>query len=78
MPTVLRAGQFRFFFYAGDLIEPPYVHVELDNRTAKIWLDPVRLQRNNGFRRNEINRIIDIVDEYRDHFMISWNNYFND
>ena len=78
MPTVLRTGPFRFFFYAGDRVEPPHVHVERDNSTAKIWLDPVRLQRSNSFRRNEINRIIGIVEENQDQFMDSWNNYFND
>ena len=78
MPTVLRTGPFRFFFYAGDRVEPPHVHVERDVSTAKIWLDPVRLQRSNGFRRNEINRIIEIVEENRDQFLSSWDNYFND
>jgi hypothetical protein len=44
MPTVLRAGPYRFFFYAGDREEPPHVHVERDEKVAKFWLDPVRLQ----------------------------------
>ena len=43
MPTVLRVGPFRFFFYAGDGGEPPHVHVERDEGEAKFWLDPVRL-----------------------------------
>jgi len=30
--------------------EPPHVHVERENSVAKIWLDPVRLERNIGFR----------------------------
>lgn len=78
MPTVLRSGPFRFFYYAGDRVEPPHVHVERDDNTAKIWLDPVRLQRSNGFRRNEINRILEIVDESREKFLSSWDTYFND
>jgi hypothetical protein len=28
MPTVLRSGPFRVFFYAGDGGEPPHVHIE--------------------------------------------------
>ncbi|MFH1436112.1 MAG: DUF4160 domain-containing protein [Pseudomonadota bacterium] len=43
MPTVLRVGSYRFFFYAGDRDEPPHVHIERDDRIAKLWLDPVRL-----------------------------------
>ncbi|PKB68228.1 MAG: hypothetical protein BZY81_02635 [SAR202 cluster bacterium Io17-Chloro-G4] len=80
MPTVLRTGPFRFFFYAGDRLEPPHVHVERDSNTAKIWLDPVRLQRSNGFRRNEINRInriIDIVEENLERLLNRWDVYFN-
>jgi Domain of unknown function (DUF4160) len=53
MPTVLRIGPYRFFFYAGDRQEPPHIHVEREDNTAKFWLDPVRLQQSRGFRRNE-------------------------
>jgi len=28
MPTVLRAGPYRFFFYASDRPEPPHIRVE--------------------------------------------------
>jgi hypothetical protein len=45
MRTVLRFGPYRFFFYAGDREEPPHVHVEREDRLAKFWLEPVRLQR---------------------------------
>ena len=43
MPTVLRVGPFRFFFFAGDRDEPPHIHVERDDCEAKFWLDPVRI-----------------------------------
>jgi hypothetical protein len=43
MPTVLRIGPFRFFFYAGDGNEPAHVHVERDDGEAKFWLEPIRL-----------------------------------
>ena len=51
MPTVLRLGPYRFFFYAGDAGEPPHVHVERDRDKAKFWLDPVRLQNSGSFGR---------------------------
>ncbi len=38
MPTILRIGPYRFFFYAGDRDEPQHVHVERDDRIAKFWL----------------------------------------
>jgi len=43
MPTVLRAGPYRFLFYSSDAGEPLHVHVERDDNTAKFWLSPVRL-----------------------------------
>ena len=45
MPTVLRVGPYRFFFYASDRREPPHIHVERDDKVAKFWLQPVRLER---------------------------------
>ena len=61
MPTLLRVGPYRFFFYSGDRTEPPHVHVERENDRAKFWLDPVRLQESGGFGRSEIRRIEGIV-----------------
>ena len=77
MPTVLRIGPYRFFFYAGDRDEPPHIHVERDDDKAKFWLDPVRLQNSGGFSRTEINRIQKLVEENRDDLLRSWNEYFN-
>src|SRR6266404_2491776 len=53
MPTALRIGSYRFHFYANDRGEPPQVHVERDDATAKFWLSPVRFQRGRGFGRRE-------------------------
>lgn len=78
MPTVLRIGPYRFFFYSGDRDEPPHVHVERDDYEAKFWLDPVRLQRSGGLSRNEINRIQRLVEKNREHLLRSWNEFFGD
>ncbi len=77
MPTVLRSGPYRFFFYSGDRTEPRHVHMERDANKAKIWVDPVRLQESSGFGRTEINRIIRIVEENREQLAASWDNFFN-
>ena len=76
MPTVLRSGPYRFFFYAGDRDEPPHVHVERDDCKAKFWLDPVRLDRSYGFSRHELNRIERLVEANQQHLWDSWNEYF--
>jgi hypothetical protein len=78
MPTILRSGPYRFFFYATDRHEPPHVHVERNNNKAKFWLDPVRLQQSGGFSRSEINRIQKLVEENYEIILRGWNEYFID
>ena len=77
MPTILRSGPYRLFFYAGDGNEPPHVHVERDDSVAKFWLDPVRLQRTIGFRAVELRQIQRIVEEHRNELMEAWDGYFH-
>ena len=43
MPTVKRAGPYRFFFYSNERGEPPQIHVQRDGSLAKFWLAPVAL-----------------------------------
>ena len=76
MPTVLRVGPYRFFFYAGDRNEPQHIHVECDDRIAKFWLDPVRLQSSGGFSRIEISRIHKVINENHSKLLRAWNEYF--
>ena len=76
MPTVLRIGPYRFFFYAGDSDEPQHIHVERDDKIAKYWLTPIRLQNSGGFNRTEIDRIQKIIQEYHVQLMEGWNEYF--
>ncbi len=66
MPTVLRVGPYRFFFYAGDKDEPAHVHIEREDRVAKFWLDSVRIHNDGGFSANEINRLLKLVEQERD------------
>lgn len=76
MPTVLRIGPYRFFFYASDRDEPSHIHVERDDNVAKFWLDPVRLQSSGGFPRVEIGRIENLVRQHEAELMESWIGYF--
>lgn len=77
MPTVLRSGPYRFFFYAGDRYEPPHVHVERDDNVVKFWLDPARLHRNVGFRAVELRQIQRVVEENQRRLLEAWNEYFH-
>jgi len=76
MPTVLRIGPYRFFFYASDRDEPAHIHVERDDSVAKLWLDPVRLQSSGGLSRVEIRRIEGLVGRHQSELMEAWNEYF--
>ncbi len=78
MPTVLRIGPYRFFFFAGDRDEPPHIHIERDDKVAKFWIDPVRLHSSGGFSRNEIIRVQRVVGEYQIQLREAWNAYFHD
>ncbi len=57
MPTIVRLRGIRFFFYSVENGEPPRIHVESSDKTAKFWLDPVELARSNGFRPQELTRL---------------------
>ncbi|MGH9902807.1 MAG: DUF4160 domain-containing protein, partial [Pyrinomonadaceae bacterium] len=48
-----------------------------DDKKAKFWLEPVRLQNSGGFNRTEINRIQKSVEENRQDLLRGWNEYFN-
>jgi len=76
MPTVLRAGPYRFFFYASDRDEPLHVHVEREDHVAKFWLDPVRLQESGGFSRSELNRVQQLVHTNQHRLQEAWHEYF--
>lgn len=76
MPTVLRTGPYRFFFYAGDSGEPAHIHVERDDLQAKFWLQPVRLEWSSGFRAKEVNTLQSLIERHRDHLLESWNEFF--
>ena len=78
MPTLLRLGPYRLFIYAGDRDEPPHVHVEHENKSAKLWLDPIKIHTSGGFSKTEINRIIKLVEENGEKLLRGWDEYFNE
>jgi hypothetical protein len=61
MPTVLRIGPYRFFFYSSDRAEPPHIHIEQADCVARFWLSPVMLSMSAGFRRHEISELARMV-----------------
>jgi hypothetical protein len=76
MPTALRYGAYRFYFYSHETGEPPHVHVDRENLSAKFWLEPVGLARNFGFSPQELKKIQSMVVEHRSELMEAWHGYF--
>ena len=76
MPTIFRTGPYRIYFYSHEPNEPPHVHVDRDNATAKVWLDSVVLARSRGFRPREITAILGIVMDHRTECLEVWHDYF--
>ena len=78
MPTVLRNGPYPVYFHSHEMGEPPHVHVDREEISAKFWIDPIALARNIGFRAHELHQLFRLVEEHRSELLRSWNGYFGD
>ena len=76
MPTVLRSGPYRFYWYSHEPGEPPHVHVDRDAKSAKFWLNPLALARNFGFSARELGKIEKIVRKNETSLVEAWNEDF--
>ena len=76
MPTVLRSGPYRFYFYAHEPNEPPHVHVDRDDDSAKFWLQPIGLARNLGFSGHELRDIEQLIRDNHQELVEAWNAWF--
>jgi len=77
MPTILRHGGQRFFFFSNEGNEPSHIHVETGEKYAKFWLEPVVLVRSMGYNAKELRAISKLVEENRLLFKEKWNEYFS-
>ena len=76
MPTVMRIGPYRLYFYSHEPDEPPHVHIDRDDSSCKYWLQQVTLARNRGFTAHELRQIQDLVGQHQAVLMEAWNEYF--
>lgn len=76
MPTVLKVGGFRFFFFSNEGNEPIHIHVESDDKYAKFWLEPVQLVKSVGYTAKELNEIRKLVLENVNIFREKWYEHF--
>ena len=76
MPTVRVVGPYRFYFYSHEPNEPPHIHVDRDDFSAKFWIDEISLAKNFGFSQKEINVLQSLVIKHRKEFLDKWHEYF--
>jgi hypothetical protein len=77
MPTVLRVGRYRFYFFSNEGQEPPHIHVKAGSDEAKFWLHPIDLASNYGFRAHALNEIAQIIEAHQEKLMEAWDGYFS-
>ncbi len=76
MPTALRIGPHRFYFYSYDCGEPRHMHVDRENKSAKFWLDPVvSLAENYGYNRRELRDLERILAQNLETLRNEWDGF---
>jgi hypothetical protein len=79
MPTALRTGPYRFYFYSYDCQERRHMHVDRENLSAKLWLDPdVRVADNRGYSRRELREIERITRDNLERLRDEWDAFCRD
>lgn len=76
VPTVLRWGPYRAFFYSNERGEPAHVHVRAGSKEAKFWLHDLTLAVNVKFRAHELSGIIRHLRSHREELLAAWNDHF--
>jgi hypothetical protein len=76
MPEIFRQRPYRFFFYSNENDEPPHIHVRVENRFAKVWLEPVHLEYSHGMRPPELRAALSIIEKRRIEIINAWNGFF--
>jgi hypothetical protein len=75
MPTILRSGPYRLYFYSHEPNEAPHVHVDRDRSTCKIWLNDVALASSLGFQSAELRTIEKLVQDNRLMLLEAWGRF---
>jgi hypothetical protein len=75
VPTVLRSGPHRFFFFSREDQEPPHIHVETAENAAKFWLSPIALGWAVGYNARELRQIRELVEEHASFFLEKWDEH---
>jgi Domain of unknown function (DUF4160) len=76
VPTILRWGPFRAFFYSNEGGEPAHIHVRAGDREAKFWLHDLSMAANAGFPAHELGDIVRHLKVHRETLQAAWHEHF--
>jgi hypothetical protein len=75
LPTILRSGPYRVYFYGHEPNEPPHVRVDRDKASCKVWFAPVALASSFGFSAKELREIERLVSLKRAILLKAWEEF---
>lgn len=56
--------------------EPAHIHVTGHGGKGKIWLNPIEVAECQGFKANDLKRILEVASENRQLFLEAWDEFF--
>jgi Domain of unknown function (DUF4160) len=71
------SGPYRIYFFSHEPNEPPHVHVDRGNLSAKFWLKPLALARNFGFPPRELGRIKVLLEANLEKLLEAWHGHIS-
>lgn len=78
MPTVMRIGGYRFFFFSNEGTEPPHIHIQSGDGEAKFWLNPVELVWSHGLNSSQTRQIERHIHDNVAYLLEAWDEFFGE
>ena len=75
MPTILKIKGYRFFFFSNEHT-PKHIHIQKQEKYAKIDLENLKVLNNYKFNSKEIREILKITSKNQKEFIKAWDEYF--
>lgn len=77
MTTVLYIFGIRFFFYPNDH-EPIHVHIQYQDKSAKIQMEPeISVIENNGLKAQIVSKALEAAEFYKSGIIAEWHKTFD-
>ncbi len=73
----LHIREFVFFFYPNDR-EPIYVHIQYQDKSAKIQMEPeISVIENNGLKAQIVSKALEAAEFYKSDIIAEWHKTFD-